>query len=495
MDEFRATEHTAQAVNFSRPRSWGPLSLNPVKLDGKDRVSPTLFSEDDDEDFAGQIIAKPPVAFTTPYSAAINHASKDTRSTSELTPPPSPTRGGSPTPTISTLQHERPHSRTESVLSNPFVSALNSPSQSQTRLARHSHMDIKEPDAHGRKSPGTEGKNRNSKTAFPALGLFSGASAPISFGFVHSPKKEEAPEGSPFGPCEKPRSPSPPRPNHVRRGSTLQAAANLLGLGASRPGSVSPTRHCRALTVDTASVRSNSRQGILELDLTAELIPDGLPNNVEDKAEGFDELLASSERLFVRIREAYRAQSWEMQVMQEEREEMEEARTRELHLKMQLDEMAKTVSGKESVEKDLQRQLEDERSSKAELEQMLTKERSVRVVGVDEDEAFRRRVERFAHAEAEGQSSDEEHSADGSVFDHSSRPSTPATAPDVSDVAMAESPDGQAGGKRQRRSMVWQDAAPYLPPEAVLKEENGRLRKRLAELEETVQMCLGLVDA
>lgn len=524
MAEPDLVEPTTKMAKSSCPQTLDPLNSNPVNPE-EERQTPQAQppgKESRADDIANQVVARPPTAFTTPYSAALTKATREAQPFAELAIQ-SPRTGGPPrgaSPTPSTSSQNQSFSRPVSIISNPFTSTEASPTPSKATVAQ---QDVRSETGSGGDSPHHQ-RNKSSKTPFPILtDLWQGSSAPVSFGLVPSPKKEQLPEGSPFRPISRSStSSSPTRPTHTRRGSTLQAAASFLGLSSPRSGSTSPTRKPRV--VDVESLNSFNPGGIDEIqniNLEAELLPEGRPSGHEAKAAAFDPLLGRSEGLFVRLREAYSAKTWELSATREqqgeEQEEMEQVKTREKHLKLQLNDMAGNLTEKQDKVKALMKELEEEKEERARIEETLERERSIRVVestneaSLDEDEAdSQRKPDKSEHEEIfsadnvesefrllagddPGNSSDEENSAGGSIFDGTrplSEASRPSTAPDM-DVAGDHSTQQRP---MQRKSMIWEEAAPYLPPEALLRDENQRLRKRLAELEETVQMCLGLVQ-
>ena len=518
MAESPAAEQSPRGVNFSKSRTWGPLDSNPVHRNEDETVqAPPSLHDERADDIVDKVIARPPAAFTTTYSAALSKAIQEAPPLAELTPPPSPSRDSLPMP--STSSSSPATSRTGSMISNPFASTGSSPLLSKMTLAQGQDAH---PAGTAGQTPSTHHKSKSSKTTLPVLtDLLQGSSAPVTFGLVPSPKKEQPSGPSPFGPNGRSSvASSPTRPAHVRRGSTLQAAASFLGLSSNRPGSVSSSRQSRALDIESLDEESHNGDDIQNLDLEAELLPEGRPSGHEAKAAGYDSLLGNSERLSMRLREAYSAKVWEVRAMHEmqkaEMEEMEQAKTRERHLKMQLSEMAGCVAKREDDVKALISEIEREKEKRAGTESALRKERSIRVVDSNAGESsvkehsgplkpkMPEREKIFSADSAERElrmregddicdSSDEGHSDGGSIFDRSTPPSEascPSTAPDSEAVANHVSEQRVS----QRKSMIWEEAAPYLPPESLLRDENQQLRKRIAELEETVQMCLGLVD-
>lgn len=326
----------------------------------------------------------------------------------------------------------------------------------------------------------------------------------MSFGILptgsSSPRKEQGPTGSPFGPVRRESRPdsvgvspsgssSPIRPGHVRRESTLSAAASFFGLGGQRSTAASsPVRR---------SARSRTRldDEIMRLDFENEMFPEESLGGKGEKA--FDELLANAEKLFNRIRSAYAKKCDALNEMDDlrraDKEALEEQKLRAEHLKEQVEGMATRMSEKDAEVESLRDELE-ERDRRARTIRVLppttTDERpqsqesgqATRIWSAAGEDVFEIGRDEESDAESESERN--------SIFDRPSRPVSSSTAPTEEDRRRRSTQLHQ-----QRQSMAWSDAAPFLPPDHGLQAENKDLKQRVRELEETLQSCLGLVDA
>ena len=229
----------------------------------------------------------------------------------------------------------------------------------------------------------------------------------------------------------------------------------------------------------------------MRLDFENEVFPNDSLGGKGEKA--FDELLANSERLFERTRNAYAKKCDALNDMDDSRrtdkEELEEQRLRADHLKAQLDKMGKKLCERDEEVEELEKELEGKEqrsktirvlpSSIDGLESRPGSAQISRIWSATGEDVFE--VSNSRHSKAES----ERHS----ISDLSSRPVSSA-ASTLEDATMKS-----AQPQRPRNSMTWVDAAPFLPPVDGLETENKDLKRRVRELEETLQSCLGLVDA
>lgn len=292
-----------------------------------------------------------------------------------------------------------------------------------------------------------------------------------------SPKRETLPAGSVFGPPiedqkgtagmntgspRTSRNASPRRPAHVRRGSTLATAASFLGLGAV----ARPTAREKISEDDEGD---DEEDPILEMDLESELLR-------HDAATSHATLLTNSTNLFLRIHTAYRSQHIALRASKRayavDRETLAEQNTRARHLKRQLETLAERVAEKEAEVTSLQEELA-ERDARA---------RTILMVDASNTGSQSESRERFFSAGSvpdECASSSDEGDLGGAAS--SSRPSSGSS---------ATTAEGRIEEMPWRTSM-----APFLVPEEKAREESLVLKRRVAELEEIVNGCLGLVDA
>lgn len=380
---------------------------------------------------------------------------------SELTPPPSPPG--------KEYEHSRREStasrfapiinRASSVLSkrqsvsprqaSPVRGVSASPVRSQLRSTL---PDYEESASSASISlPNHAGKASKAATAF--ADFFQGSSELVN-GFRMDPKRQDSSYTA--------RS----RPGHFRTDSAVSAAANFFGRS-------SPTKQFR-------SREQEEEEDMLNLDIDDELFPQGVPTDIG--LPDFDELRSNAERLFMRMQMSYqqKVESLNEQKVAHEVQEhdLDAANARAAHLKSQLYIMTQEQDAK--IQR-LEAELEQARSLRqAEKE---TRMRSVRLVskegkpslassGADGHRLFSGDREDGLHSlsEAGFDSGDESGSESGQSW---SQPATPS-------MSRSESP-----------------ARPGWPGlgTASLMEENLKLKGRIAELEETVDGCLGLVGA
>lgn len=311
--------------------------------------------------------------------------------------------------------------------------------------------------------------------------LFSGTSAPVSLGIVPSPRKEAFGDDGPFNNSLSGR----PSQQH-RRGSSLQVAASLLGL--SSKTSLSRSRFQRRITEE------DFEDEILNLDLEAELFPMGVPGQDALPSEAYDDLLANASRLFQRMQNAYRDQHTAFREVKAsanfDQEELEEAKIRAKHLKLQLDGMSNVVAEQDADMKNIKAELDEERGRRR-LEHQLRQNtvklvRQSRIIdmstlnmGTLETPDLSAVDLSDLQLERMNLESDNESEAD-SVFSKDSRGASSASSTTRTEQAASEA------------------MAPWVAPQATAgvsssSEEIRQLKQRIAELEETVQGCLGLV--
>ena len=481
---------TSSVKDFAEDTSYNPHGIR--LIDDTDTAS--------DSD-ASSLIARPTAAYTgSPYIFEKNAVTLP-GPLEELTPPPSPGYGSK---SPNKLQ-KRGHKSTNSLSLNfaPLLNRANSiitPRSSANASPTHqNYLSISWPltdDPPPTESPNTAGDNPSPRRSKTMSGLFQlqGSSAPISFGLVStpSPKKEAFPEGSPFGPAADARptsvasrssagNTSPTRPGNPRRGSTLSAAASLFGLAASRANSTSPVRKA-------ARPQPRLDDGIMRLDFENEVFPNESLGGKGEKA--FDELLANAEKLFIKMRSAYAKKCDALEniemVRRADGDAIDEERERLEHVKQQLNEMSAKVEERDTEIRDLEE----------ELEARMRRSRSIRKLSPGGGRAPSQSSDRArkiwsADSTGAGDVGNDSGSDSGreSVFDRHSRPSSSSSA-----STEAAGPDASATQQQKRHSTFWEDAAPFVPPEAALVAENKDLKKRISELEETLSSCLGLVD-
>ena len=444
---------------------------------------------------AETLIAKPAAAYTSsPYVFERNPTIMP-GPLEELTPPPSPGSGSSTRQKL-----KKGHKQSPSLNMN-FAPLLNRAStvismardSSNSSPTRHAAppTPVETRSSATSTSSGSSSPHRRSKT-FADFFQIQGNSAPVSFGLLPtpSPKKEQAPYGSPFGPAleERPESKassgqaSPVRPGQTRRGSTFSAAASFLGLTSPRANSLSPVRK---------SARSRTRidDETMKLDFENEIFPNESLGGKGEKA--FDELLSNSEKLFNKMRTAYAKKCDALNEIDDwrraDQEDLEEQTLRADNLKQQLDEMAAIVTDRDAEIEDLKQEMKDQER----------RSRTIRALPDTTDEPPCR-IERLWSAGGEdafeiGEDDDSEEESAPPVQSAVDKAAGVVSRPASARSESIKMQPGQVS-RKERTSIAWADAAPFLPPEDQLQKQNQDLKQRVRELEETLHSCLGLVD-
>lgn len=368
-----------------------------------------------------------------------------------ITPPDSPARQTSPT----------------SFNFPPFLQRANTVINHRRR---EPSPNVNTPPASRSNSPAKGAhKARGSVAAFSDM--FHGSSAPLSLGILPSPKKELAAGDAGFPGM------TDFRPASHRRGNSFQTAASFFGLSSK----TNLTGSSRPRAIDEA----DAEDPFLNLELEDELFPKGVPGADIPSADAYDELIANASRLFLRMQTAYEQKHRSLREYQAsktfEQEELEEARTRAKHLKLQLDGMSAVVAEQSETMNDLEKQLHEEQQRRR-LDNQLC-QNSIRMVSGHGDSDAGSRADMSAidlgQLDLSAESDDDEGSQAESVFSQGSR------------AASTRSSD-----TRIENGVAAEDMAPWIAPRVgaeQLREENAMLKARVQELEETVNACLGLV--
>lgn len=223
----------------------------------------------------------------------------------------------------------------------------------------------------------------------------------------------------------------------------------------------------------------------MRIDFEDAVFPDD--DNGIPKEKVLSVVLANGKRVLDRVQSAYLDKAVQLEnerrARAQDQEALAEARMRADQFKEQLDAMATQMQEKESEIEGLH----------DELDEMDRRARSIRLLdpasrdSFDDVEVDR---ERFFSLGPSVDDSSESGGEDGeSVFE---RPGSRSTAPTEADAAHVNGRGSTANA--QRGSVALRDAAPFLKPGPDLERENRELKRRIAELEETVNGCLGLVD-
>ncbi|TKA75962.1 hypothetical protein B0A49_01924 [Cryomyces minteri] len=338
----------------------------------------------------------------------------------------------------------------------------------------------------------SESKSRSKNQLFNDL--FSGASAPINVGFLPSPTKEERAMDFPAS---------------RRKSSTPSAISKFSWFGARSSTSASPR---------TIPEEQQQDDPLLRLDVRAELFPHG---SVDASApSSFTDLLTNAEALVARLQKGYREKFNALRDVAAEKsvqeDEVQEAETRARHLKMQLDDMAVKAVEQDRTMQALADELASERLSRREEEDarqeaLLPSRASDASDGACEETLLQRGKRDSGSSSSSSSSSDastsdsgfesdaDSSSASSAISGPSSRTtlsshthplsSAPARPPPHLPPATG-SPAAHAEDPSKRAAAGHDDA--WLVVD-VLRRRNRLLEARVAELEETVDGCLGLV--
>ena len=455
---------------------------------------------------ASTLIARPSAAYiSSPYIFERNPTAMP-GPLEELTPPPSPGTGTKgPSQKTTRKGHKSGASLSMSfppllTRASHLITPRSSANPSPTRQDHDASPRSFKESSIGSMTPteaNNEAANRFSRN-LTDLFQFQGSSAPVCFGIssTSSPKRNtpgsppagSAVDGRPssVGSAAKvsPHDVGAGRPDHVRRGSTLSVAASFLGLATQRTQSTSPVRK-------SARARTRLDDEITRLDFENEVFPNDSLGGKGERA--FDELLVNAEKLFNKMQAAYTRKCQSLVQLESSRQAnthaLEESRERFEHVKRQLNEMAAKLEERDAEIKDLEDELE-ERVSRARTVRMLSphqlrapsqsSDRVKKIWSAEGDDTLLHDENEQAHDESERESALHQLSR--------SLSRSPSIAP-----AEASGP-GPVTPPSRPVTTFWQDAAPYLPPEAALLSENNELKRRIGELEATLQSCLGLVD-
>ena len=311
-----------------------------------------------------------------------------------------------------------------------------------------------------------------STSSFSDFFDLSASTTQIQYGLALAPRKGHA-----RGSNETSSNPSrnhANRPIHSRSNSTF---SNLLGL--SHSGSRSPVRQPRRIIEEDEADKEDE---LLHLDLEKELFPDGVPSHDLVPSEAYDALISNASRLFLRMQQAYGEKAATLReyrnLEKEDDEELDEAKERARHLKLQLDGM----SGKVAESREETRRLRQELSESRHTIKDEVSFHGLRVVSAEGEESilFDETRDAPSHSDADDTESI------SAASEWSAAPST------SSFTSMSHK---SSSGQHTPRSWGNANSAFMRDGHLSLSEENQRLKARIAELEETVNGCLGLVES
>lgn len=252
------------------------------------------------------------------------------------------------------------------------------------------------------------------------------------------------------------------RPGHSRKNSAISAAASFFGRA-------SPTKHHRIPDED-------QEDEILNLEIDDELFPQGVPRDIG--LTDFDELRGNAEKLFMRMQIAYEqkveALKGQRAAFEAQTHELRSAETRANHFRSHAQEQDDKIQQLQDELARERRLRQAEKETRTRTMRMVSKEQHPTLdhAGIDGHRLFSgdRGDDLYDLSNAGFESGDEsDSSGSGKSW---SPPHTPFT------VSRSESPERPGWPGMGAASMM---------------EENLKLKARVAELEETVDGCLGLV--
>ncbi|CAK4030999.1 Hypothetical predicted protein [Lecanosticta acicola] len=238
--------------------------------------------------------------------------------------------------------------------------------------------------------------------------LFHGESAPVHLGVPTSPTKEN--EESEFVMEYKPGFTERPNPRHERKTSTHISAPTP----ATKGGKLSWFN--RKQTQPAPASDDTTKDEILTMNLNTSLFPHGPADPLSPQA--FNDLLLNATNLLHRMQTAYKEKMDYIASIQPEidaqKEEVEEARTRSEHLKLQLEDIGRQHQEQKQVNRELVDAIAEQ---KMQLQEVREQSKTIRVVGNEdnrqdeEDEDQRRQRKRGSAGSDSGFESDTETSS------------------------------------------------------------------------------------
>ena len=396
-----------------------------------------------------------------------------------------------------------------SVTSNP----LNASSPSTTTTFQVYHNTIREEDF-------AERPRRTSKIRLQSL--FKGSSAPVQLGFFPTRIQEDTDEVTDRMPSSKDAN---------KRPSTTRLSFARTSWFA--PKTSFEQRHNTA---------EDPHDELLDLNIQDALFPHGPVDPLDPTS--FNDLLFNAESLIHRLQTAYQAEKRHFDDFMAERsvqdDEVEEAKVRARHLKLQLDDMTAKASEQDATARALGEELAREKLRREEEED--ARKRSVAIVQ-DANNSYRlnTRMQRFAQRattiavdinDTNDVDSDDDESLVESVFSHGDRAISPVRSVTTACSSEVESPThafqleyparslqtrphlmqrqstfervlGEISGKKNNhQGLPDENAFTNLNASErrrlyasidELEEDNSSLRARVAQLESAVDSCLSLV--
>lgn len=401
---------------------------------------------------------------------------------------------------------------TRTALGSRFLSSLSNAQPAAAALSRkgsvlHSRAKSLVPIVPKLSTSNTSAPERTHTASKIFNDFFGGESAPIRLGAPVSPTKEK--EESEFVMDYLPSFTERPVGMLRRRQTPVQIITSAPA-HPSPPIKSSPWfgRKC----AKPIPAKHSPQDDLATLDINAALFPNGPVDPLNPAS--FNDLLLMASSLLMRMQVAYKEKVDYIASIRPEidaqQDEVEGAETRATHLKNQLEDISRRAQEQEMTMKEMARELAEEKMKSYEAQVALAATRTIRVVPNskdDRDGALRqRRRGSSSNASDSGFESDID-----SIFSSYSVPGTPLTAPDMSRVQSFDSriENGRQASEREafqakKRTTVvsnngvtqrlGREGAAWATVD-VLRSENKELKKRVLELEETLQGCIELVSA
>ncbi|KAK5121928.1 hypothetical protein LTR85_004500 [Meristemomyces frigidus] len=356
----------------------------------------------------------------------------------------------------------------------------------------------------------TPGRPHPQQKPHPVFGdLFNGESAPVRLGIPpSSPTKEESEFIMEYKPTFTERPSGGPR-----RRSTAQSHVSQPSTASKSGGWFS--RKSTLPTPPTPSPRPQDE--ILAIDINTSLFPDGPADSLSPHA--FNELFLNATNLLQRMQAAYKEKVDYISTIQPEidaqKEEVEEAKTRSRHLKLQLEDLSRQAADQNQTMQEMAMQLAEEKMKVHEAQESarstvkLVRRPTDQSTDGDDEETPRRRKRGSAGSQASdsGFESDAEY-AESVISGGAEMPLSPPT---MTVTPAYDGHDWAVNATKIRPAVSWQssksagsgttaysskrlgsEGAAWATVES-LRGENQSLRRQMEEMQRTLQGCIDFV--
>lgn len=311
--------------------------------------------------------------------------------------------------------------------------------------------------------------------------LFLGESAPVHLGVPTSPTKEESEFVMEY------KSGFTERPSTRQHQRQASAQISAPPAPASKGGKLSWFQRKASSPVPAPPTVDTSKDEILNMNLNSSLFPHGPADPLSPQA--FNDLLLNATSLLQRMQSAYKEKVDYIASMQPEmdaqKEEVEEAKTRSEHLKMQLEDIGRQHQEQKQANQELIHAISEQ---KMQLQEAREQGKTIRVVQddnnhqIDEDELRRRRKRGSAGSDSGFESDTETSSLFSAGFEtpvSHRQPNILLTTPDNASFKSQQSSKrngGNAGG------------------DANLRAENEALRMQIELMTAQFQGAIDLIE-